>query len=326
MRIMPDITSESLGVTTAKVGFLETPLRVPQGKPVRAGLKQRAQSGCAAFLNACFGAREKQVFGILMYHRTAPEPAGRPKPTWNVRPKRLDQQLAGLLARGWQAWPLRQVLSCAQRELPIPRKTFVVTFDDGYANNLIHAAPILTRLHVPATVFVATAYLDSKQPFPSDDWPPAGQPGVPSETWRPLTTEECGRLSANGLFELGAHTHTHADFRGQREAFASDLRQNLTVLRERFGVEQPAFAFPYGTKIDGFASNELAQAAREVGVTSALTTEAELVRAGDSPFGWGRFPVEDHDTAATLAGKLGGWHSALRRLRNAALPSARGHV
>ena len=72
-------------------------------------------------------------------------------------PRRFEEQLAGLLRRGCQAWPLRQVLQCLERELPIPRKTFVVTFDDGYANNLIHAYPILTKLHVPATVFVAGA-------------------------------------------------------------------------------------------------------------------------------------------------------------------------
>ena len=51
---------------------------------------------------------------------------------------------------------------CRERGLPIPRKTFVVTFDDGYVNNLTQALPILTRLGVPATVFVATAYLDSQ--------------------------------------------------------------------------------------------------------------------------------------------------------------------
>ena len=323
---MPAITTETIDVTAADVGLRETPLRVPQAHPFRVGLKQWALSGWGAFLNSCFGPREKQAFGILMYHRIADEPAGRPNPTWNVRPKRLEQQLAGLLARGWHAWPLRQVLSCAERDLPIPRKTFVVTFDDGYANNLIHAAPILTRLHVPATVFVATAYLDSKRPFPSDDWSAAGQPGTPSETWRPLTTEECRRLAASGLFELGAHTHTHADFRGRREEFANDLRQNLSVLQKCFGVDQPPFAFPYGTKADGFACSELAQVAREVGVSCALTTEAEIVRAGDSPFDWGRFAVEGHDTAGTLAGKLGGWQTALRRLRQAALPRTRGNV
>jgi peptidoglycan/xylan/chitin deacetylase (PgdA/CDA1 family) len=247
-----------------------------------------------------------------MYHRVVDPPKGRPKPTWNVPPERFEKQLRGLLARGWQAWPLKQVILCLERELPIPRKTFVVTFDDGYVNNLTQAFPILTQLGVPATVFVATAYLDSDRAFPSDDWSVAGEPGVPKEAWRPLTTEECRRLAGNGLVELGAHTHTHADFRGQREAFAADLQKNLDVLRERFGVERPAFAFPYGTKSEGFSSAELAAAARDVGVSCCLTTEGAIVRPGDSPFDWGRFAAEEHDTPLSLAAKVGGWREVVR--------------
>jgi peptidoglycan/xylan/chitin deacetylase (PgdA/CDA1 family) len=137
---------------------------------------------------------------------------------------------------------------------------------------------------------------------------------VPSESWRPLTSEECRRLTANGLVELGAHTHTHADFRGRPEELIADLRQNIEILRERFGVERPAFAFPYGTKIHGFVSPALAQAASQSGVLCSLTTEADLVRPGDSPFDWGRFAVSGEDTARALAGKLGGWHTLLRAL------------
>jgi peptidoglycan/xylan/chitin deacetylase (PgdA/CDA1 family) len=206
------------------------------------------------------------------------------------------------------------VLDYLKRDLPIPRKTFVVTFDDGYANNLTQAGPILTRLGVPATLFLATAYLDSKHPFPSDDWAAAGQPGVPTESWRPLTTEECERLIANGLVELGAHTHTHADFRKRPVEFAADLEQNVQVLRERFGVEQPAFAFPYGTVSEGFASAELAQVVRDAGLVCALNTEAALVRPGESPFSWGRFAAEEQDTPRSLAAQLGGWYEAVRKL------------
>jgi peptidoglycan/xylan/chitin deacetylase (PgdA/CDA1 family) len=239
-------------------------------------------------------------------------PSDRPTPTWNVTPQRFEQQLKGLLARGWQPWPLRQVICCAERDLPIPRKTFVVTFDDGYVNNLIEAAPILTKLHVPATLFLATAYLDSKQPFPCDDWSVAGQPGVPSETWRPLTTEECRRLVGNGLIELGAHTHTHADFRGRPDALRADLAENLAVLQERFDVINPPFAFPYGTKATGFVTNELAAVARDAGTICSLTSESDLVRRGDNPFGWSRFTVHEYDSAGSLAGKLGGWDTAIR--------------
>ena len=114
--------------------------------------------------------------------------------------------------------------------------------------------------------------------------------------------------------ELGAHTHTHADFRGRPDALADDLEENLAVLRDRFDIEEPTFAFPYGTKRDGFASPELASVVRQAGARCCLTTQRAIVRSGDNPFDWGRFAAEDHDTAATLAGKLGGWYEAVRAL------------
>ena len=61
----------------------------------------------------------------------------------------------------------------------IPSNVFAVTFDDGYENNYLNALPILRELNVPATIFVATKYLDTDRPFPFDDWSAAGKSGVP---------------------------------------------------------------------------------------------------------------------------------------------------
>jgi peptidoglycan/xylan/chitin deacetylase (PgdA/CDA1 family) len=292
---------------------------IPRGKPQSRPPKQLALNWLAAGCQTICGARERTGFGILTYRRVADLPDNRPQPTWNVTPERFEQQLRGLVRRGWQAWPLRQVLHYVERELPIPRKTFVITFDDGYANVFLHAYPVLSRLHLPATLFLATAYLDSQQPFPSDDWSAAGTPGTPTDTWRPLTTDECRRLTANSLVEIGAHTHTHGDFRDHPEALQADLAENLRVLRESFGIERPTFALPYGTRADGFASPELAEAARSAGAICCLNSEPDMVRLADSPFEWGRFTVTQNDTAGTLAGKLGGWHNALRSVGNSAL-------
>jgi peptidoglycan/xylan/chitin deacetylase (PgdA/CDA1 family) len=293
----------------------EPPQPFPRGVVRQVRLKERAALAIASLLNDLLGPLEKRAFGILMYHRVVEPPPGWPRPTWNVPPQRFEQQLNGLLKRGWQPWPLSQVLDYIERRLDIPRKTFVVTFDDGYANVLTQARPILQALAVPATLFLATSYLDSDQPFPFDDWLASGKPGVPRETWRPLTTAECRQLTASGLIELGAHTHTHADFRGRSGALTEDLRQNLAVLRDRFRVERPAFAFPYGTKSDGFASAELAAAAQRVGTSCSMTTQGTVVRPADSRWDWGRFAAEEHDTARTLAARLGGWQERLRRLK-----------
>lgn len=295
------------------------PLPVYRGLPRRIGPAQRALAALASGCNALLGPRGADGLGILMYHRVVEPPEGFPRPTWNVPPARLEQQLAGLLRRSWQPFALRSVLDRQAEGLSLPRKAFVVTFDDGYENNLLYALPVLRKLGIPATIFLATAYLDTDQPFPSDDWSAAGDPGVPAETWRPLTTEQCHELAASGLIELAAHTHTHADFRSHPAELITDLQTCCRELRDRFGIERPTFAFPYGTKADGFASPALASAARQAGVQCSLTTEPQLVGKTDDSFDWGRFAAEEHDTAATLAGKLGGWHSLLRSMARKAL-------
>jgi len=127
-------------------------------------------------LSRLLGSHAGGDFGIWIYHRVPPRPPDAPAPTWNVTPTALRGQLKGLLARGYRAWPLRKVLDFNRQGRPIPPRTFVVTFDDGYENNYSQAWPVLRELEVPATIFVATAYLDGVAPFPFDDWPAVGSP------------------------------------------------------------------------------------------------------------------------------------------------------
>ena len=119
---------------------------IPDTAPRGWQLRARGRGLVASILNGCCGPREKKAFGILAYHRVCDPPENYPTPTWNVTPDRFERQLAGLLARGWQAWPLRQAIACAERDWPIPRKVFVVTFNYGYANCLLHAAPVFEGL------------------------------------------------------------------------------------------------------------------------------------------------------------------------------------
>ncbi|GAB4140289.1 MAG: hypothetical protein Tsb009_09560 [Planctomycetaceae bacterium] len=253
-------------------------------------------------------------FGILMYHRITDIIPGKPTPTWNVTPKRFYAQLRGLLSRGYTPRALRDVLSMHIAGRPIPPRTFVVTFDDGYANNFLQATPILKKLGVPATVFLATAYLDSRTPFPFDDWSAAGSSNVPEDSWRPLTTDECRAMSADGLIEIGAHTHSHGDFRNRPDELRNDLEICKRELASRFGIESPTFAFPYGTRKLGFSGPQLSSVVQQVGMQCSLTTESELVTPNCNPFDWGRFTAEGHDTAATLSVKLDGTFQKLRQL------------
>lgn len=294
-----------------------SPIAPVERKPARdPQLTEKTARSVAVALNEVWGPCTRSGFGILMYHRVIDPVSGQPRPTWNVPPARFEEQLSGLLRRGFDPWPLNRVLEHHEKGWKIPRRVFVVTFDDGYQNNLTQALPILQKLRVPATIFLATRYLDSAQPFPSDDWLAAGAAGVPAEAWQPLTTDECHQLLKSGLIELGAHTHSHDDFRGKPDYLRDDLRQCCAVLREKFHIERPTFAFPYGTKRNGFAGPDLVAVARTSELRCSLTTEAELVTATTDPFDWGRLVAEDIDTSTTLAAKLGGWITAAKKLKH----------
>ena len=188
--------------------------------------------------------RDTNPFGILMYHRIAPWTAGVSKPTWNVTPERFRRQLEGLLARGYEPWPLRRALACRQAGEPFPARMFVVTFDDGYDNIYHHAWPILKEMSIPATVFVVTDYLDADRPFASDDWAAAGSAAVPTSAWQSLSTAHCAEMIEHGLVEIGSHTHTHGLFRGRSAEFRRDLAALAGSVTRRAGRGKGHFRLP----------------------------------------------------------------------------------
>ena len=257
----------------------------------------------AASISPWLGRRFAEAFGILTYHRVAWPVVGSPPPTCNVTPDQFRRQLASLLEQGYEPWALRRVLDHHRQGQPIPRTVFVVTFDDGYKNFYTQAWPVLRELNIPATLFVATAYLDSHDSFPFDTWTAAGSKQVPPETWKPVTWAQCAEMLDDELIEIGSHTHTHRVFRGHREEFCEDLRLSQETLARRLGVHNATFSFPFG-----ICSSELSDVARAAGVSCALTTQRELVTPHRDPFGWGRFGVTQSDTGQTLFANLDGWY------------------
>lgn len=265
-----------------------------------------ATAKVAAGLQNLTGNRHADGLGILMYHRVAEHAKGVPTPTNNVTPKQFRQQLEGLLERGFECWSLTKLIAAHADSQPVPANVFVVTFDDGFANNYLYAWPILRELNIEATIFLATKYLDTNQPFPFDDWGSTNARRTPPSAWQPLTTEQCHEMRAGGLIEFGAHTHSHRKFLGRCSEFQRDMRTCLDLLRERFNIVRPAFAFPYGV-----FSTEMIEATKQLEVSCALTTKHQRIRSSNEVYRWGRFYVGESDSSATLAAKLSGWYSTL---------------
>jgi peptidoglycan/xylan/chitin deacetylase (PgdA/CDA1 family) len=286
------------------------PAESPAWRGALKGLGMRTAGQIAIGLGRMFGSRSRGRAGILTYHRVMPPPVGMAEPPDNVTPDRFRAHVAGLLQRGFNIRSLRELLSFHAQGKSLPPQTAALTFDDGYESVLNHAWPVLREFQVPATVFLATAYLGSAQPFPFDPWGMAhATVDAAAAAYRPLTLDQCHEMAAGGLMDFGAHTHTHRDLRNRPEQFREDVRTSAEFIRAEFDEREVMFAFPYGSPWRGFAGAALVAAAKQAGVVCGLTTECDLLEPGSDPFQWGRFNAFPWDTDATLAAKLGGWYT-----------------
>ena len=127
---------------------------------------------------------------ILLYHRVIRLDRD---PQWlTVSPKHFEEHLEVLRRGPWRTLPLRDLVEAFSftRAKP-PRRAIAVTFDDGYADNLINARPILAKRAVPATVYVTSGFVGRDEEFFWDELDrlllePGGQTGtltVGAEAW-----------------------------------------------------------------------------------------------------------------------------------------------
>ena len=189
---------------------------------------------------------------VLCYHAVAD---GWPSPL-AVRADELERQLRLLVRRGYRGTTFERSATA-----PPAARTLAVTFDDGYRSVLTRALPVLERLGLPATVFVATNFVGSDRPM---TWP-----GI--EHWigteyeaelAPMSWDELGLLREEG-WEIGSHTCSHARLSTLDDlALERELRDSRAVCEERVG-ECRALALPYG---DGDA--RIPAAARQAGYTA----------------------------------------------------------
>ena len=114
-----------------------------------------------AALAALSPAGRRARLSILIYHRVLPEPDPMRPGEPDAEHFAWQMEWVGALFR---VLPLGEAVE-RLRNGTLPARAACITFDDGYADNHQVALPILRRLGLPATFFIATGFLDGGRMF-----------------------------------------------------------------------------------------------------------------------------------------------------------------
>src|SRR5690606_37404428 len=90
---------------------------------------------------------------VLMYHHVA-EQGG----SLTVSAKQFESQVRGLSERGYRSLRAQEFAAFLEGA-PLPKKSVLITFDDGYLDNWVYAHPVLKRYGMSAVLFAITRFI-----------------------------------------------------------------------------------------------------------------------------------------------------------------------
>lgn len=222
---------------------------------------------------------------ILMYHMVRDAIPGKKFNSLRVSPKNFERQIKYLHDTGWHSYTMAEAIE--QKEY-LPRKSVVITFDDGYQDNLTNALPILQKYGFKATIYLVNDRHDR-------DWSgyrKAKNEGAGLKDEPKLADDEVRELLDSSLIEIGAHTLTHANLKNMDELESHrEICTSKEQIEEQFQTVCQSFAYPFGLYD---AKDEKIVA--DCGYTNAVTTEVGIADLHEcDPFKIPRVTVSGKD-------------------------------
>jgi len=233
---------------------------------------------------------------ILAYHRVFPDKRG----SLAVTPENFEYQLTSFLQKGYSAITLKDLYeNYLKMGKAIPPRTLVITFDDGYKDNYAYAFPILRKLKVPATIFLAADYIGKEVTFPWDRIDPDLLNVTFTSMDHPLTWEQSKEMHQAGI-EFGSHTMTHPKLTQiSLDEARNELYSSKQMIEEKLGAPVYSFCAPYGYINPGVLKLS-EKAGYMVGVLNPPGIPGQDAGLPETRYSLRRIGVYSHDTVEKL--------------------------
>ncbi len=183
-------------------------------------------------------AKQKKIFNlteipvykvpILMYHyiEYVSDKNDTIRISLNTLPIILDEQIKTLKEAGYTFMSVNELSLVMNGKMQLPKKSVILTFDDGYRDFYTDAYPILKKHNAKATQYVVSGLLNS--------------PNY-------MLKNQVKEIAKDGLVEIGAHTVNHNWLKDQAvEKLAFEISQSKVDLENLIKKPVTSFAYPYG--------------------------------------------------------------------------------
>mgnify|MGYP001553091833 CR=1 FL=1 len=178
---------------------------------------------------------------VLMYHKVNDLPNNR----MSMPVSLFDEQMAALKELGYRVVDLEAVLAYYGQGVPLPEAAVLITFDDGYRDNLVNAAPVLKKHGYRAVQFVPIAYVGDGQPLPHERYLAAHGVHNPTVDW-----DEIRELESYGV-RIESHGISHKPLAElEIDEAAREIAVSKLKLEEKLGRPVRAFSYVKGSEAD----------------------------------------------------------------------------
>jgi peptidoglycan/xylan/chitin deacetylase (PgdA/CDA1 family) len=213
--------------------------------------------------------------GIILHHRVN----DRSEDRLTTQTRVLCEQLV-VLKRYYRVVETSELVERIRRNESVGRGAVAIHFDDCYRDVYQCAGPVLKAAGAPATMFIATGFIDTDRIFEHDRLKYALR-------FENLKREEVAGLAEYGV-AVGAHTVNHVDLGTiEAEQARRELEQSKKDLEEITGREVPFFSFPFGKESN--IRPEVRDMVKAAGFQALFSAHGGFVSGESDPYDIKRF-------------------------------------
>lgn len=233
---------------------------------------------------------------VLMYHKI-PKAGQNSRHRIFVTAENFEKHLRFFKNQGFTTLSFAELDQYRTLKKPadeFPKRPLILTFDDGYVDNLENAGPLLKKYGMKATIFLLADPNIRANVWDAD----TGEP--PDE----LMSLEQKRKLKDFNFEIGSHGFRHQKITEMNDAEAmQELSGSRDALEKQLDVHIPVFAYTYG-----LTSPRAAQLAKRAGYRFAINTDTGGLHMEENPHAIFRTPIFPEDAEPQLRKKTQSWY------------------